>query len=121
MHRHPRCPKVPLTKAVQNSFRQHAVRLFIAKEQVLAVAVVLQRGHRHLGPQPAGHQGAAGPAQRLRPVLLTTITTVCGLLPLACGYSIDLISRTITAEGEMAMFWAPLALPGSWPPNGLLT
>jgi multidrug efflux pump len=37
------------------------------------------------------------------------VTTVCGLLPLAAGFSVDLAGRSITAEGEMAMFWAPLS------------
>jgi multidrug efflux pump len=48
-------------------------------------------------------------AQRLRPVLLTTITTVSGLLPLASGYSVDLVGRTITPDGDMAVFWGPLS------------
>ena len=39
-------------------------------------------------------------AQRLRPVLLTTVTTVCGLLPLAAGFSVDLAGRSVTIEGR---------------------
>jgi multidrug efflux pump len=48
-------------------------------------------------------------AQRLRPVMLTTVTTVFGLLPLACDLSIDILNRSITAGGQMATFWGPLS------------
>ena len=47
-------------------------------------------------------------AQRLRPVLLTTITTVCGLIPLANNVSVDLINREIQQGGMMSSFWTPL-------------
>jgi multidrug efflux pump len=48
-------------------------------------------------------------SRRLRPVMLTTVTTVFGLLPLAAGLSVDLINRNITANGQMAVFWSPLS------------
>ncbi len=48
-------------------------------------------------------------AQRLRPVLLTTVTTVFGLLPIANHLSIDLIARDVTFGGRTAQFWVPLA------------
>ena len=48
-------------------------------------------------------------AQRFRPVLLTTVTTVFGLLPLASHLSIDFINRTIIYGGQLSGFWVPLA------------
>jgi multidrug efflux pump len=48
-------------------------------------------------------------SQRLRPVMLTTVTTVFGLLPLACGLSIDLINRSFSVAGQMSIFWGPLS------------
>ena len=48
-------------------------------------------------------------AQRLRPVMLTTVTTIFGLLPLASNFSIDLINRTIVYGGSLSSFWVPLS------------
>ena len=48
-------------------------------------------------------------AQRLRPVTLTTLTTVFGLLPLASNFSIDLINRTIVYGGMLSDFWVPMS------------
>ena len=48
-------------------------------------------------------------AQRLRPVVLTTVTTICGMLPLAMNFSIDLINRSIVYGGALSNFWVPLS------------
>ena len=48
-------------------------------------------------------------AQRLRPVVLTSVTTIFGLLPIAIHLSIDLINRQITYGGVTTAAWVPLA------------
>ena len=48
-------------------------------------------------------------AQRLRPVMLTTVTTVFGLLPMVFQINIDFIARNIQLGTSSSQFWAPLA------------
>ncbi len=48
-------------------------------------------------------------AQRLRPVMLTTITTVLGLLPMALALNIDFVNREIYVGGPGTQWWKQMA------------
>jgi len=48
-------------------------------------------------------------AQRLRPVVLTSVTTALGLMPMVIGLNIDFFNRTITYGAPSTQWWTELS------------
>lgn len=51
----------------------------------------------------------AAAAQRIRPILLTTLTTICGLLPMVFMMNVNFREGAISFGGITAEWWVPLA------------
>ncbi|MFT5880142.1 MAG: multidrug efflux pump [Moritella sp.] len=48
-------------------------------------------------------------AQRLRPVMLTTVTTILGLMPMVLQMNVDIVNRTTTFGAPSTQWWSQLA------------
>lgn len=55
-----------------------------------------------------------GGATRLRPVALTAITAMIGLLPMATGMGFDFVHVAFVTKSETSMWWAPMAWGIFW-------
>lgn len=51
----------------------------------------------------------AAAAQRIRPILLTTFTTICGLLPMVFMFNFDFATGVVSTGGSTAEWWVQLA------------
>lgn len=62
---------------------------------------------RGLGLRDAAIQAGA---TRLRPVLLTAVTTILGLIPMAAGISYDFRAFELSTRSESSQWWASMAI-----------
>ncbi len=64
--------------------------------------------------RPLKEVAVEGGKTRLRPVMLTAITAMIGLLPMATGVGIDWVNLGIVTKSQTAAMWAPLAWAIFW-------
>jgi multidrug efflux pump len=83
----------------------------VAKNGIVLIDFINHlRRHGH----PLRQAVVEGGATRLRPVLLTAVTAMLGLLPMATGWGIDFIHFGFETKSESALWWKPMAWAIFW-------
>jgi len=79
-------------------------------------AIVLIDFINHLRRQgmPLREAVVEGGATRLRPVILTAVTAMIGLLPMATGYGFDFMHFAFETKSESSLWWGPMAWGIFW-------
>lgn len=74
-------------------------------------AIVLIDTYNRLRSEGAGVHDAIlkTSAQRMRPIMLTTVTTILGLIPMALAINVNFIDRIITVGSITAIWWVQLS------------
>ena len=83
----------------------------VAKNGIVLIDFI---NHLRRHGMPLREAVVTGGATRLRPVLLTAVTAMIGLLPMATGKGIDFIHFGIETKSESSLWWAPMAWGIFW-------
>jgi multidrug efflux pump subunit AcrB len=83
----------------------------VAKNGIVLIDFINHlRRHGH----PLRQAVVEGGATRLRPVLLTAVTAMLGLLPMATGWGFDFMNFALETKSESSLWWKPMAWAIFW-------
>jgi multidrug efflux pump subunit AcrB len=83
----------------------------VAKNGIVLIDFINHLRQRGLPLREAVIEGGA---TRLRPVMLTAITAMIGLVPMATGKGFDFINFQFIAKSESSLWWTPMAWAIFW-------
>jgi len=90
----------------------------VVNNAIVLLDYVIQLRHRGLDKHEALIEAGK---TRFRPVILTAVTTILGLIPLTTGFSLDFdqllsghLNRAIVLGGESSQWWGPMGVAVIW-------
>jgi len=79
----------------------------VVNNAIVLIDYIRKLRERGLGRREAIIQGGV---TRLRPVILTAMTTILGLIPLGTGFSVNFATLSFEIGGESSQWWGPMAV-----------